>query len=322
MARLYRVRNVALAVSLVRVLPGGKLTHVWVDGQRDTADGFVSHGAYTVQTFSGNGTTVSDNLLSNSAGGTNLSALGGADIGEECVNNQFNGNLVDGFAGSHWAVLTANGGVVGPWADGLSVACEDSTVTGNQIVDATDVGLIVFAEAARDQRSTVTGNTVLNAGNSAFASMDSSPNIEPSGNGDGPGVASQDFRGASMSHNLLWNSPVAPNAIGIAVGVRAWSAQYAYSGHLYVGAGIVISGMHDAVIAGNKLQVQVVTGTPPCTTAVPGIYRQCGVVNAPSLCPPAKIGAGITAGYASGRLPHPIRDTDYSGCVVGIVRGM
>lgn len=334
MGRLFRDRSVQLGVPLIRVQPGGRLTHVWVDGQRDTADGFVTHSAYSVQTLGGTGTTVSHNLLSNAAGGTNLSALGDTDTGTACIDNDFSNNVVDGFAGSHWAVLPAGGGVVGPWSDGLSVACEDATVRHNQVVDATDVGLIVFAEAGRTQRSQVTDNTVLNAGNSAFASMDSSPNIEPSGNGDGPGEKTQDFRGASMSRNLLWTSPAAPNAIGIAVGVRAWSAQYAYSGRgiqvvgntsgtesVHAGNGIVVSGMHDAIVTGNILTTTLVTGAPLCTTAIEGIYRECGTPSATSLCPPAEIAADVSGGYASGRIQRPYRDGSYSGCVVGIVRG-
>ena len=44
----------------------------------------------------------------------------------------------------------------GQWADGISLACKDSTVTGNVITDATDGGIVIFGATG----STVSGNTI------------------------------------------------------------------------------------------------------------------------------------------------------------------
>lgn len=32
----------------------------------------------------------------------------------------------------------------GEWADGISMACQNSTVTGNTVTDATDGGIVIF----------------------------------------------------------------------------------------------------------------------------------------------------------------------------------
>ncbi len=313
------------------MLPGGRLTHVRVDGQMGRPERYVGHGAYNVQTLGGTGTQVSHDRLTNAAGGTNLSALGGSDTGNRCVDNEFDDNLVDGYASSHWARLLDGGGVVGPWADGLSIACEDAEVTGNEIVDATDVGLIVFSQNGIAQRSRLTDNVILNAGNSAFASPASSPGLNPLGVGDEAGMARMDFTGTVMAGNLMWNTPAAPNGIGISVGVRPWTAEYSYNGHgirvqdnssgqegIWAGNGVVVSGMLDATVTGNDLNVHVVDGAPLCTTAVEGIYRRCGTPSATSLCPPGEVGVDLE-GFASGTIDGVSTRRSFSGCIVGAV---
>jgi hypothetical protein len=44
----------------------------------------------------------------------------------------------------------------GQWADGISLACRDSVVTGNSIVDATDGAVVVFGAPG----SKISGNTI------------------------------------------------------------------------------------------------------------------------------------------------------------------
>lgn len=45
----------------------------------------------------------------------------------------------------------------GKWADGISLACQDSEVVGNRIVDATDGGIVIFGATG----STVENNTIV-----------------------------------------------------------------------------------------------------------------------------------------------------------------
>src|SRR5262249_14128362 len=117
-------------------------------------------------------------------------------------------NLVTAYSSSHTDQL---------WSDGLSVACENATVQGNTVIDATDVGIVLFRAYPADQRSVVSGNTVLSAGNPAFGGivadpLSSTPTVNP------------DFAGASVAGNTLWTSPTTYFHIALSVGSAAWFA--------------------------------------------------------------------------------------------------
>ncbi|KAK4046729.1 hypothetical protein OIO90_006460 [Microbotryomycetes sp. JL221] len=45
----------------------------------------------------------------------------------------------------------------GQWADGISMACKGSTIEGNTVIDATDVGIVLFGAPG----TKVTGNTII-----------------------------------------------------------------------------------------------------------------------------------------------------------------
>src|SRR6185295_14795595 len=101
----------------------------------------------------------------------------------------------------------------GSWADGLSLGCENSSVHDNGIVDATDVGIVVFTAYPANQRSIVEGNQVISAGNSAYGAYA----FDPLDRGVTP-----NFTGARFSYNSMWTSPNTHFIIGLAVGTRAW----------------------------------------------------------------------------------------------------
>lgn len=185
------------AAAVVEVESGAKLLNVWVDGQR-TGPTNAESNTVNVETAGGSGTTVSADRLSNAIGFTNLHALGTAES-LPCTSNTITGNLVTGYASSHTNT--------GDWSDGISVACENATITGNTVIDATDVGIVIFRAYPADQKSTVASNTVLNAGNSAFGGivadpLSDSPPVNPS------------FAGASVHGNTLGPGPARPSASG------------------------------------------------------------------------------------------------------------
>lgn len=289
--------------AVVTLQPGAKLKHVWVDGQKGRSDvgGVRRHlaAAFNVRVLSGTGSEVSSNRLGNAAGATAISAAGGGDVDDLCVDNAFNDNLIEGYSSDH---------VNGNWTDGISVGCEDAEVTGNEIVDTTDVGLIVFGQRGLTQRSRLDGNVVANPSQSAFAALGIDAwNAYPS-TGDGPGVSSRDFAGSTMDDNLFWNTTRSTHAIGITVGTRAWTGVYNFSGRgmavrdntkgslgLYARTGIVVAGMHAATVTGNALPDALVDDTSACARAM--------------------VGAAVTAGYASGTIQGPYLDTDYSACI-------
>jgi hypothetical protein len=305
MARLVRADTwPTYAGAVVTLRPGARLTNVWVDGQKGRSEvgGVRRHlaAAFNVRVLGGTGTTVSLNRLGNAAGATALSAGGGGDAGgAPCVDNVYSGNFVEGYASDHAG---------GNWTDGISVGCEDALVSGNEIVDTTDVGLIVFGQSGFTQVSRLDDNVVANPGQGAFASLGVDAwNNYPSA-GDPPGVASRDFSGATIDRNLFWNTVRSTNAIGIAVGTRAWTGVYNLTGRgmavrdntkgsfgLYARTGIAVAGMLDTTVTGNSLPTALVDDSSSCARA--------------------NVGAAVTAGYASGTIQGPYLDTDYNACI-------
>ncbi|MBT2395380.1 DUF4214 domain-containing protein [Streptomyces sp. ISL-100] len=291
------------AAATIVLRPGAKLRNVWVDGQMGVPGSGASRryvsAAYNVQSLSGTGNEVSRSRVGNSAGATNIQARGVNDESDRCVDNVYTDNLIEGYSSDHTG---------GNWTDGLSIGCEDSEVANNQIIDATDVPLILFGQGDFTQTSQMHHNVIVNAGQATFAAIGVDPwNAYPD-LGDGPGVASSSFAGARIHDNTFWNNSRIPHAIGITVGTRAWHGPYAWQGNavavtnntkgslpLYAETGIVVAGMLNATVTGNSLPNQLVDTTSSCTSA--------------------NVGAAVSAGYASGTIQGPFLDTDYNTCI-------
>jgi hypothetical protein len=306
MARLVRANTwPTFAGPAIKLQSGAKLRNVWVDGQLGDPNRYLA-SASNVLASSGTLTEVSNSRLSNTAGAYNVGSCGGGDAlnpycGPQvnCVGHLYAYNLIDSYSTDH---SNAH------WTDGLSIGCEDADIHHNTVVDASDVGIITFGQQGRTQISQVHDNTVINAGEGAFASLGISPYFqEPVG--DGPGVWSRNFTGSVFSNNVFWNTDRSRNSIGIAVGVKPWSGALARNGsgqvvqgnntgsaHLWAQNGIVVSGM---------LNVNVTNNFPFDMTVVTG----------QSTCPAAVIGAMVSAGYASGTIQGVWHDDTYSGCI-------
>lgn len=269
--------------------PSGSLRSVWVDGQRALATPFVA-AAINVEIYGGTDATLDANFLSNSPGWSTVHSYGSLD-GRACAGNTITNNVVTAYASVH-----ANG----QWTDGLSLGCEHSTVTGNQIVDPTDVGIVVFNAYPATQQSAVTGNTVISSGNSAFGAYAFDPLQNRSA---GP----PDFTGAAISNNVLWSGPNSHFIIGLSVGSRAWFAAgeigrgAAAIGNstagiqTNLGAAIVVSGMDSATVQSN-----VFADAP-----IPASWTACSIGN---------VLASVSAGLASGSI-QPYVDVGVSGCM-------
>jgi hypothetical protein len=284
MGRLVRVAS--FSGTAVKLDPGAKLKSVWVDGQRGTV-GF-NRSAINIQMFGGSGTEVSDSVTSNTAGWSSLQAFGSAE-GQPCGSNTIARNLVTVYSSSH---------ADGTWSDGLSVACENATVEDNDIVDPTDAGIVLFRSTPAIQRSLVRNNTVLSAGNSAFAAIAADPLY---------GMGTQhDFTGSSIANNQFWTGPNTSFEIALAVGTRAWFGRSSdmgigasftgnNTGSLTVRAdcGLCASGMRDATVQSNAIDARLVH-----------VHS----------CPTVAVGASVSAGYAS-PLEQPYTDVLIEGCV-------
>ena len=75
-------------------------------------------------------------------------------------------NLTTGYTSSHttsdWRY---------PWADGISQHTPNGTIRNNDVVDPTDVGIIIFGHDGKIQASTAYSNTIVHAGLSSYGSL-------------------------------------------------------------------------------------------------------------------------------------------------------
>lgn len=286
----------------IGVQPGGTLRNVWVGGQRMRQPAPYDRLAFNMRTYGGAGTSVRDTRLDDTAGATNLETHG-ADIGRPCTENVFSGNLITVYTSEHDPL-----GRQGLWSDGISNACEDASIVGNTVIDATDVGIILFGTSSTvAQHSEVAHNTVIQAGQGTFAMFGADPYFNPSGDGDQPHQAGHLFTGANVHDNKMWSSSRAPSHFGMTVGTKAWFGRRSYNGtgarfadnttgslSITADSGIVVSGMLDATVTGNTLTVQDQDVSP---------------------CPDNDVGASVSAGYASGTI-QPYTDALYDGCLI------
>lgn len=290
-ARLVRLPPaVAGGQPMVQVRPGGDLKSVWVDGGRGAYRN-SSSSAQTVLVDGGIGSDITFNTLSNGAGPTALGTLTTGNCRQQVVR----GNLVTLYSTDHFVDYG--------WSDGLTIGCEDSLVEDNEVVDATDVGIIVFTAAPARQRSVVRRNRVLQAGNSAYGGLAVTEGYQ-TGSTFSP---DPDFTGTRFEDNLVWTSDRAHYEFGLVVGIRPWYGDDTYRGkgaafvgnttgteRVRAGIGIVVT-QKDVVVTGNTITTQVVKTNP---------------------CPTAPVAAAVTAGWASGTI-QPYQDLDVPGCLIG-----
>jgi len=304
MARL--VRQTAFAGPMVEINadrnpnPSGILQNIWVDGQRTLSSAYV-YGAINIEIYGGNGATVASNFIDNSLGWSNVHTYGTVD-GFPCVSNIITNNVITAYPSLH------SGGY---YTDGLSLGCENSAVTGNQIVDPTDVGIVVFTAAPAIQKSIVSGNIIVSAGNSAFGGLAFDPLYSPQY------PTSPNFTGASISNNSLWSSPTTHFIIGLAVGSRPWFGTnvlihgVASTGNIahgatasgnttagvttHFGEGITVSGMDSATVQSNAF-----SATP--------------ISQSWTSCPIGNVLASVAAGFASGSI-QSYSNIEVNGCM-------
>ncbi len=304
MARLVRSLNFQhdqFGDAMVELKGGAALVNVWVDGQRGVA-GF-SNGVPTQDTtepniriLSGNGGSVSNDFISNSYGWTSLLALGMAETGISCSNVSIKNNVITDYASNDGNHAPANTG----WSDGISDSCEGSTVSGNNIVDATDGGIVLFraqtSQGGAVQASQVTSNTIVSAGNYAFGAIILDPLAQ---DGGGTCYATRGFDGANVTGNTLYASENSGFSIGLSVGTAEW---FYNNGNGCTGTGANVSNNTTAGIS-----TRVTDGI-----AVEGMIRATVQSNNLSVSPSIRVGHGscrsyvsvaaVSAGQASGSL--------------------
>jgi len=222
MARLVRLPSFTqrpgyAGAELVTLEPGARLTHLWVDGQRDGPDPhqFVD---FDVRMLGGVGTTVADDRIGNPSGATDLEADAGTPAPGDpagCSRNVVDDNLVEGYATAHTPPVGEPDDHT--QADGLGILCGSTTVDGNDIVDVSDAAIVLFNGGAFDgqvpaQQSVVADNTIISAGNSLYFGIATDPFYSlataAGPGGDPAGTVSRAFAtasaGAVIRDNRLW----------------------------------------------------------------------------------------------------------------------
>lgn len=282
------VRDSAFNAEMVKLQSGSKLRYVWTDGRRNIPSAFVSD-AINVRMHGGSNVVVEGCRMDNSRGWSTLQSVGWSYT---CGSHAIRNNLVTTYSSSHSNVQ---------WTDGLSVACENALVENNEVIDATDVPIVLFRSDAAVQRSIVRNNLLLNAGNSAYGGLVVDP-LNSTG-----GTGSYDFTGASVTGNTLWTGSRVHYDIGISVGTKAWFGATADAGvgvsvtnnttgsqQARVDIGIAVAKMFNVFVQSNTLSAPL--------------------VNPDSNCPNVNVLAAISAGEASGSI-QPYTDTAMPHCI-------
>ncbi|HEX3607166.1 MAG TPA: DUF4214 domain-containing protein, partial [Candidatus Dormibacteraeota bacterium] len=219
MARLVRDRPDDQYGPVVILEPGATLSHVWIDGNggdpaaHPAAPGTAGENVDVDTRPGAEGATVVASRLENaSAGGFTTIHLAPSDAaGPRCGSVRpalVAGNLITGYSGDHAAQR---------WRDGISVGCEVSRVTGNEVVDATDAAIVVFRPVLGSQSSVIDGNRILAAGSSAFAGLAA----DPLGAGTAPPLtscAAESFAGTWFHDNVLFTGPDTRFDLAVALG--------------------------------------------------------------------------------------------------------
>ncbi|GAA6013182.1 hypothetical protein JCM10207_006197 [Rhodosporidiobolus poonsookiae] len=100
----------------------------------------------------------------------------------------------------------------GQWADGISLACRDSTVTGNTITDATDGAIVIFGAPG----STIKGNTIVSERRVLLGGVNAVDYYPYLGS----------FQGVSVTGNTF-NAKSTLMKVGIAAGPSTWGTSVA-----------------------------------------------------------------------------------------------
>ncbi|HWE90520.1 MAG TPA: DUF4214 domain-containing protein [Pseudonocardiaceae bacterium] len=299
MARLVRDPAYAKPTTvdgMVRVAAGATLSDIWVDGTRGAPDNTAPLD--DVITYGGD-TTVSGDRISDAQGPNSLYLFGGFN-GYPCANETVSANLITAYSSDHYRT--------NDWTDGIADNCEDATIAGNQIVDSTDVAIVVYRNTANSpQHSAVRGNYVLSAGNSMYGGLGFDPLYEK---GATPGTTFG-FAGSSLTGNYFWSGPDTHFDIGLVDGSRAWfAARSGITADTGTGAsitdnttgtqsarvqtGVGIGGMVNTTVTGNSAAFQHITA---------------------GQCPKVDYAAEISAGHASGTITPVPTDINFDACV-------
>ncbi len=282
-------------VGIVNLDAGAKLASAWVDGQGAGSINYKQANVDVVGSTVAAPSSVTDSRISNPVrDGTGIRVRGYATSGNACAGAVVQRNLVTGYGSAHRFDRLA----LPEWVDGIAIQCEQASVLDNEIVDASDTGILIYgafnraANAGAVQRSVVQGNKVLSAGLSAHVALGADAIGDSIGDRDNFVVPALDlplersFAGARIASNTFWTGPRTHFDIGImAGGAPRWGDHRVFGRGLAVtnntvgGAsarvniGISVLGMNGVTLSGNTAAYTLVDTMPAST------FGKCPLVN-------------------------------------------
>jgi len=153
------------------------------------------------------------------------------------------------------------------WADGIDLRCRDALVSGNVVQNATDGGITVMTSPG----SIIEDNLIVNDQRGAFSGILLDP------------VQGTDFTGTVARNNVIISAYGQHVHIGVGVGTHLWCLLDGSNGNCQMGNGasvtnnvmqsidggkygfgLIVSGMDNATVQGNKFLGWVGWGTQNC----------------------------------------------------------
>jgi hypothetical protein len=302
MGRLVRAR--LFNPEMVRLMPGARLMGVWVDGRRsqfrvndpllrNPAIPFIERfGPSQNITVRGgeNGAQVTEVAfckITDSTGWTNIHGVAYDGSSAAQGYSRIANNLITCYSASKDLEQTF-------FTDGISNATSDAIILNNDIVDPTDVGVVLFNPGMHQpQRSQVINNNILFAANSGWGgiTLDHSIGIgalcrgvNPEAPHDcfdasNPAVVSN-FEQSLIQNNVIWSSDDTNCNVGISLGVHMWGLRMFGKGGqvignqlgnaqqpLQTGVGIMVSGNFDPIVLQNTLNLKLDQSLVSCISA-------------------------------------------------------
>jgi len=198
---------------------GVSLERVIVDGNRNQLGAFLGppdENRALVFFVAGENQTVRNSVLENTRSWSSLQLH---EASGQCRGGLVENNIV------LWAGCDARGNGCAPgdppnkWGDGISMPCRETIVRNNLVIDATDVGIVLFGAPG----STAEGNVVAAVSRETFggvALVDAMDLYAVSGSRAGRDIVT-DYRGDSVNNNDLLALGARVH-IGVALGPPIW----------------------------------------------------------------------------------------------------
>src|SRR5262249_10958445 len=136
-AKMARIVRTAPQGDVIVLRGDAMLSAIWVDGNRNYT-GLVGGAVANIRVLG----PPSQGIGCRGSDPAGFSALYLRDDGDN-VGSIVHNNLLTLYVTSHVPNVPVPG-VASPWSDGISCEARDADISGNSIIDPTDVGIVVF----------------------------------------------------------------------------------------------------------------------------------------------------------------------------------